>query len=153
MEIEDIFRDNADLWKKNAPSEYILDHYKTSNHIQSWWCIILCQANRRKTETTQKWPEFLAVFLTPGKELLQNVRSTSSFEFCANMKYVEYSGKTENAGPLLQQWGLQLLCTQTSKSVIILLTAKLLCSSSSTLGFPGNIIMPRLTYRVSQHEV
>ena len=39
---------------------------------------------------------------------------------------------------------LLLLCTQTSKSVIILLTAKLLCSSSSTLGFPGNIIMPRL---------
>ena len=86
--------------KKNAPSENILDQCKTSNHIQSWWCIILCQANRRKTETTQKWPEFLAVFLTPGKELIENVRSTSSFEFCANMKYVEYSGKTENAGTI-----------------------------------------------------
>ena len=52
---------------------------------------------KKNRNTTQKWPEFLAVFLTPGKELIENVRSTSSFEFCANMKYVEYSGKTENA--------------------------------------------------------
>ena len=65
------------------------------------------------------------ICIPEGLSQRKNTRSTSSLEFCANMKYVEYSGKTENAGPQHQNNGfctMLLLCKDCANGGAIVAT-------------------------------
>ena len=59
--------------------------------------------SKRMTRISGRYRFFICI--PEGLSQRKNTRSTSSLEFCANMKYVEYSGKTENAGPQHQNNG------------------------------------------------
>ena len=79
--------------------------------------------SKRMTRISGRYRFFICI--PEGLSQRKNTRSTSSLEFCANMKYVEYSGKTENAGPQHQNNGfctMLLLCKDCANGGVIVAT-------------------------------